>query len=49
MEALSQLSYSPERKTLFPKESYLPLASWRRIPVGIEGRENTRNLRLAKR
>ena len=49
MDALSQLSYSPVRITLFLKGNCAPLA-W---PEGrsrrTEGREDTRNLPLEKR
>ena len=49
MEALSQLSYSPVRKTLFAKGICRLWLSLRRSPIAIEGRENTRNPRLGKR
>jgi hypothetical protein len=48
MEALSQLSYSPVRKTLYLKGIMPPTHSARRLPVISEGRENTRKPPLGK-
>ena len=49
MDALSQLSYSPVRKTLFLKGNLPPLAIREAQSRRTEGRENTRNLPLEKR
>jgi hypothetical protein len=49
MEALSQLSYGPVRKTLYRKGILPSTPGVGRFPVVSEGRENTRNRPLGKR
>ena len=49
MDALSQLSYSPVRMTLFLKGNLPPLATLEVPTLRTEGREDTRNLQLEKR
>ena len=49
MDALSQLSYSPVRMTLFLNGNLPPLASREVQSRRTEGREDTRNLQLEKR
>lgn len=49
MDALSQLSYSPVRMTLFLKGNLPPLANREVRSRRTEGREDTRNPELEKR